>query len=110
MTADVLAITTIPKLIESVTRVTVELSASLQITDAEGAGDNMLTAPLVVVGVDQAEKLATCMAPLRGRVVMVTDDGSSHFMHAVTIGAQMVIPLPAGEPTLRGYLSALARA
>ncbi|MDF5754865.1 septum site-determining protein Ssd [Spongiactinospora sp. TRM90649] len=59
-------------------------------------------APVVIVGADAADAVASCGAPPRARVLLVTreDADSDTYRRCVAIGAQAVLELPAAERRL----------
>ncbi|PZG20143.1 chromosome partitioning protein [Spongiactinospora gelatinilytica] len=59
-------------------------------------------APVVVVGADAADALASCGPPPRSRVLLVTREGvdPDTFRRCVAVGAQAVLELPAAERRL----------
>ena len=98
-------------ILDAVLRLAAAANVPIELTgDAGAARSRWAGPPLVLVGTDQAEPVASSRSPRRPGVVLVghEPDDPVRWQHAVRIGAENVVLLPKDEPWLVDALADVA--
>jgi secretion/DNA translocation related CpaE-like protein len=97
-----LLVTTDPGLLDDVLRLAAAAGVEVDVSDASAARPRWLSAPLVIVGADEAEDLLRPAPSRRPGVVLVglDLDDAGVWERAVDLGAEQVVFLPDAEPWL----------
>lgn len=106
-----LLITEDDRTLDAVLRLAAAASVPVELSSDSGAARSRWTSPpLVLVGADQAEQLASSRMPRRDGVVLVghDPDDADRWRHAVSIGAENVALLPSDEAWLVDALADVA--